>query len=66
MYIGEEEGCYRNGKSAQEKLQFCIDQLKKADGFKEGIEWTTEIVPRLTVEEMVGAILHAREEVEIG
>jgi hypothetical protein len=57
------EGDYRSGKSAREKLAFCIEQLTKGD-FKKGIDWDTEVVPHLSIEEIVGAILQARYEIE--
>lgn len=51
---------YARGPLALEKLDFCVKQLRKGK-FRSDIEWSTELVPRLTVEEIVGAIIHARD-----
>lgn len=53
---------WRTGPSALEKLAFCIRQLRKADGFNEGLDWGTNIVPHLTLEELIGAVLHGEDE----
>ena len=46
-----------------DKIQFCLNQLEKAKGFSKGIGWETEIVKGLTVEELIGALVHAEIEI---
>jgi hypothetical protein len=48
---------------AIERVSFCLDQLEKAESFKGKIDWDTEIVPRLTIEEMIGALVSAEQQV---
>lgn len=40
-------------------IKFCLDNLEKADGFNSGFDWNTEIVPHLTLEEIIGALVLA-------
>lgn len=50
--------------NALEKIQFCLNQLEKAKNFRKGIGWETEVVRRLTIEELIGALVHAEIEME--
>jgi hypothetical protein len=67
-FVGCSDQAWSNGPSAREKLRFCVDQLCQAEEFKADVGWGTEIVPGLTVEELIGAVLHAEhvltEEIE--
>lgn len=55
----DREKGYRRGPSAHEKVEFCIQQLERGDaGLRENI------AHGLTVEEVAGALLHARDELE--
>lgn len=47
---------------AKKRVKFCLDQLEKAERFSKKIDWYTEIVHHLTVEEMVGALVSAEQE----
>ncbi|PIN72881.1 hypothetical protein COV21_00800 [Candidatus Woesearchaeota archaeon CG10_big_fil_rev_8_21_14_0_10_45_5] len=48
--------------SAQQRIKFCLDQLEKAKNFRKGIDWSTEVVKHLTIEEMIGALVSAEQE----
>lgn len=50
---------------AIERVSFCLDQLEKAESFKAKIDWNTEIVPRLTIEEIIGALVSAEQQLEL-
>lgn len=54
------------GGIAVERVTFCLDQLEKAKGFKKGIDWSTDVVTRLTIEEMIGALVSAEQELGYG
>jgi hypothetical protein len=62
--IERKRGHYRNGLPADAKLAFCIQQLESAEGFADDLGWGDEIVPGLTIEELVGTLLHAHDELE--
>lgn len=49
---------------AATRVAFCLDQLESADEFKGGLDWTTAVVPRLTLEELIGALVAAEQELE--
>ena len=53
---------FQTGPTAREKLAFCIGQLEDADELGDTLHWRTPIVEGLTVEELVGAIVHAHDE----
>jgi hypothetical protein len=40
-----------------QKINFCLNLLEK-EGFNKGINWETQITKRLTMEEIVGALVH--------
>ncbi len=46
---------------AKERLAFCLDQLEKASDFSKGVDWGTEICHRLTIEELIGALVSAEQ-----
>jgi hypothetical protein len=62
--IKHEAGRYRTGPSARSKLEFCIGQLEDADKFDSDLDWGSSVVYRLSIEEIVAALLHAY--VELG
>jgi hypothetical protein len=41
------------------KLKYCYEQLLNSETFKNDISWHTEIVDKLTMLELIGAIVHA-------
>ena len=43
------------------KLNFCLNHLEKSEYFKKGIHWNTSITERLTLEEMIGALVNAEQ-----
>ena len=52
----------RQGVSiAKDRITFCLNQLE-ARNFKKGIDWDTEVVPRLTIEELIGALVSVEQE----
>ncbi len=64
MNIGRNE--YQGGiDTAIERISFCLDQLEKAESFKEEIDWDTEIVPRLTIGEIIGTLIVAEQQLEL-
>jgi hypothetical protein len=64
MNIDRDE--YQGGiDTAIERVSFCLDQLEKAENFKEKIDWDTEIVPRLTIEEMICALVSAEQQLNL-
>jgi hypothetical protein len=52
-----------NIEDATERVTYCLDQLEKADDFINRIYWDTEVVPNLTIEEMIGALISAEQEI---
>ena len=54
--------------SARERVKFCLDQLEKAEEFnyRRGVTWSLNIVPRLTVEEIIGALVSVEQELMDG
>jgi len=53
---------YQPYGSAKERVKFCLDRLEKAKDFSEGISWETNVVHRLTVEEIIGALVSVGQE----
>jgi len=47
---------------AQKRVKFCLDQLEKY-GFKKGMDWDSTIAHNLTLEEVVGALVAAEQEI---
>ena len=45
---------------ALRKVSFCLDQLENGQ-FLRDLKWTDEIAPRLTLEELVGALVNAED-----
>jgi hypothetical protein len=48
---------------ALHRVKFCLDQLERY-GFKKDVEWETEIARHLTVEECIGALVAAEQNLE--
>lgn len=46
---------------AIERVKFCLDQLEKAE-FDKGIDWDTRVTDHLNIEEMIGALVSAGQE----
>ena len=44
------------------RVSFVLDQLEKANGFKDKMDWGTDIVTRCTFEEVIGALVSAEQE----
>lgn len=57
-WLGYEQGYWKTGPRAEEKLAHSVAQLREAPGFSGELDWDTEIVPYLTLEELIGAVLH--------
>ena len=49
---------------AKQRVSFCLSQIEKAGGFSKGIKMETELVPKCTVEEIVGALVAAEQQLE--
>jgi hypothetical protein len=47
---------------AREKVRFCLDQLEKAEVLNGDINMSFHIVPRLRIEEIIGALVAAEQE----
>lgn len=39
----------------EEMITHCLDALEDADGFSGDLDWKSEIVPSVTLEELIGA-----------
>ncbi|HDQ06594.1 MAG TPA: hypothetical protein ENN36_07730 [Candidatus Bathyarchaeota archaeon] len=50
--------------SAIERVKFCLDKLEE-QGFRKGISWETQITERLTLEEMIRALVSAEQELKL-
>jgi hypothetical protein len=50
--------------AALKRLKFCLDCLEN-QGFVEGIDWSTLITDRLTMEEVIGALVSAEQELKL-
>lgn len=48
--------------TAIERVKFCLDRLEEDNQFSKGIEWGTGICYGLSVEEMIGALVSAEQE----
>jgi hypothetical protein len=46
--------------TAEDRLSFCLDLLEN-QGFNKGIGWETDITKRLTLEEVIGALVSAEQ-----
>lgn len=44
---------------ARERLAFCLRHLAAADTFSPGVDWDTEVVRGLTLEELIGVVVAA-------
>lgn len=50
--------------TAIKRIKFCLDQLEK-QGFSKDVNWETQITARLTVEEIVGALVSAEQQLHV-
>jgi hypothetical protein len=50
-----------NKENAKIRVSFCLDQLEKASDFKHKLDWDVDIVSRLTLEEVIGALISAEQ-----
>jgi len=51
-------GEHISGPSAEQKIDHCLSKIQE-NGFADGVEWNDEISDSVTVEEIVGALVHA-------
>lgn len=51
-------------ETAIDRVSFCLNQLEKAEDFNGEIGWHTDIVSMLTIEEMVGALVIAEQQLK--
>ncbi len=49
---------------AMKRITFCLDQLEKADGFKNKLDWQSDIVHHCTIEEILCALVSAEQELK--
>ena len=49
--------------SAIERVKFCLDTLEKQN-FSKGISWETSVTKRLTIEEIIGALVSAEQKLK--
>lgn len=52
------------GPPAAEKIDHCLTNIEQS-GFSDGIDWQTELAPSVTVEEIVGALVHAEQALQL-
>lgn len=57
----EEPQCDLDG--ALHRIKFCLDHLEN-QGFTKGVDWSFEVTRRLTMEEVVGALVAAEQELK--
>ena len=50
--------------STEKMIDYCLSRLEEQDNFKDGVDWHTEVVDGLTVEELIGALVAAEHERE--
>lgn len=56
------KGNWKTEPPAMEKLNHAVYEILTApDGFKGELDWGSEIVPKLTLEEVVSTLFHAEE-----
>ena len=53
-----------DSEDAVDRVTFCLDKLEQADDFANSISWGAEVVPGLMIEELVGALVGAEQEME--
>ena len=63
MKIHREEP--QNGREAAiSRVKECLDSLEGSEDFNEGIHWDIELVPGLTLEKMIRALVSAEQELK--
>lgn len=48
-------------KPSRELISYCLDRIE-SNGFRDGIDWETEVAENVTVEELLGALVRAEYE----
>ncbi|MFW6121150.1 MAG: hypothetical protein ACOC80_09675 [Petrotogales bacterium] len=61
--IQDDEEYYKSGPDAVKKLNHCINHIKESDDFNNELEFNSKVVQFVTLEEMIGAMLHARDKI---
>ena len=55
----------QNGKDAAiTRVKECLDSLEESECFNEGVHWDIELVPGLTVEKVIRALVSAEQELK--
>ena len=55
----------QNGKDAAiTRVKECLDLLEKSEDFNEGVHWDIELVPHLSVEKIIRALVSAEQEMK--
>ena len=49
---------------ALKRVDFCLDQLERADRFKNKLDWGSDIVTHCTLEEIIGALIGAEQAIK--
>lgn len=52
-----------NRTKRRQMLNYALDTLEDADGFEDGVDWGTEVVEGLTLEELIGVCVAYEDEV---
>jgi hypothetical protein len=47
-----------------DRLEYCLRKVREADELESGLDWNAEVVPGLTVEELLGGLAEAEEVLE--
>jgi len=47
-----------------EAINYCLDTLEKAKKFNDKLDFSTNIVPNLTLEELIGALVFTEEQLK--
>lgn len=48
----------------EHRISYCLDRLQAAADFCGGVDWKTRVVPSLTLEELIGALVAAELDLE--
>ena len=46
---------------AIKRIGFCLDQLERAEQFKNDLDWQSDLVSKCTIEEVIGALVSAEQ-----
>ncbi|CAD6490263.1 MAG: hypothetical protein KFBDDELM_00142 [Candidatus Argoarchaeum ethanivorans] len=47
-----------------DRIGHCLNQFEKAKNFKKNINWATEVCHAVTIEELIGALVSAEQELK--